>query len=131
MQGAKLPTTFWHNWPGIAILVVFLLVGALYAVNTPVWQAPDEPAHWNNIGIALLIDLGTTTFFLDHMFIGDQYGFASKQSGRGIWVVWLLSPLIMRFMTMTMIDDDWNPSDPIVVCSPASSGSECITLPPV
>lgn len=33
----------------VAILAVFLAVGTLYAVYTPVWQAPDEPAHYNYI----------------------------------------------------------------------------------
>jgi hypothetical protein len=33
----------------IFILVTYLIVGGLYAVNTPAWQAPDEPAHYNYI----------------------------------------------------------------------------------
>ncbi|MCY3573942.1 MAG: glycosyltransferase family 39 protein [Chloroflexota bacterium] len=33
----------------IAILVGYLVVGALYALSTPAWQAPDEPAHYNYI----------------------------------------------------------------------------------
>ncbi len=36
-------------WPAAAILIVFLVVGILYAVYTPRWQAPDEPAHYNYI----------------------------------------------------------------------------------
>ena len=31
------------------ILLAYLIIGALYAVNTPAWQAPDEPAHYNYI----------------------------------------------------------------------------------
>jgi 4-amino-4-deoxy-L-arabinose transferase-like glycosyltransferase len=31
------------------ILVVYFILGALFAVNTPPWQAPDEPAHYNYI----------------------------------------------------------------------------------
>ncbi len=31
------------------ILTAFLLVGALFALLTPDWQAPDEPAHYNYI----------------------------------------------------------------------------------
>ena len=31
------------------ILAGYLLVGALYALFTPAWQAPDEPAHYNYI----------------------------------------------------------------------------------
>jgi hypothetical protein len=25
------------------------LAGSLFAANTPAWQNPDEPAHYNNI----------------------------------------------------------------------------------
>ncbi len=32
-----------------AILLAYLLVGALFAIYTPAWQAPDEPAHYNYI----------------------------------------------------------------------------------
>jgi 4-amino-4-deoxy-L-arabinose transferase-like glycosyltransferase len=31
------------------ILVTYFAIGALYAVNTPAWQVPDEPAHYNYI----------------------------------------------------------------------------------
>lgn len=31
------------------ILLACLTIGTLYAVNTPAWQAPDEPAHYNYI----------------------------------------------------------------------------------
>ena len=37
------------NWPAAVILVVYLVVGSLYAAGTPIWQAPDEPAHYNYI----------------------------------------------------------------------------------
>ncbi|MEN8097986.1 MAG: glycosyltransferase family 39 protein [Chloroflexota bacterium] len=30
-------------------LAVYLLVGTLYAVETPEWQVPDEPAHYNYV----------------------------------------------------------------------------------
>jgi len=33
----------------VVILAGYLLVGALYAIYTPAWQAPDEPAHYNYI----------------------------------------------------------------------------------
>ena len=32
-----------------AIVVVYLALGALYAVRTPPWQVPDEPAHYNYV----------------------------------------------------------------------------------
>ncbi|MGD2076962.1 MAG: glycosyltransferase family 39 protein [Chloroflexota bacterium] len=35
--------------PLAIVLAVYLAVGYLYAVNTPPWQAPDEPAHYNYI----------------------------------------------------------------------------------
>jgi 4-amino-4-deoxy-L-arabinose transferase-like glycosyltransferase len=31
------------------IVIVYLCVGALYAIKTPDWQVPDEPAHYNYI----------------------------------------------------------------------------------
>ncbi len=31
------------------ILLVYLAIGALYAIETPAWQVPDEPAHYNYI----------------------------------------------------------------------------------
>ena len=31
------------------ILLGYLFAGALYAIYTPAWQAPDEPAHFNYI----------------------------------------------------------------------------------
>jgi hypothetical protein len=33
----------------LLILSVYVLLAALYAVFTPKWQAPDEPAHFNYI----------------------------------------------------------------------------------
>ncbi|MFQ5946056.1 MAG: hypothetical protein ACE5NC_07375 [Anaerolineae bacterium] len=32
-----------------AIVVLYLLLGTLYAIATPSWQAPDEPAHYNYV----------------------------------------------------------------------------------
>jgi 4-amino-4-deoxy-L-arabinose transferase-like glycosyltransferase len=33
----------------LAILGLYLFLGALFAVRTPAWQAPDEPAHYNYV----------------------------------------------------------------------------------
>ncbi len=33
----------------VAILALYLVSATLYAVRTPAWQAPDEPAHYNYI----------------------------------------------------------------------------------
>lgn len=38
-----------HNRILILIVCAYLLVGGLYAVYTPAWQAPDEPAHYNYV----------------------------------------------------------------------------------
>ncbi len=36
--------------PSLAlILLLYLVLGSLYAVYTPPWQAPDEPAHYNYV----------------------------------------------------------------------------------
>lgn len=35
--------------PLFLILAAHLILGTLYALFTPIWQAPDEPAHFNNI----------------------------------------------------------------------------------
>jgi 4-amino-4-deoxy-L-arabinose transferase-like glycosyltransferase len=32
-----------------AILLIYLVLGVLFAVYTPRWQAPDEPAHYNYV----------------------------------------------------------------------------------
>ncbi len=33
-----------------AILLVYLVAGVLYVTLTPLWQSPDEPAHYNYVG---------------------------------------------------------------------------------
>jgi 4-amino-4-deoxy-L-arabinose transferase-like glycosyltransferase len=33
----------------VLIIVAYLVIGILYAVKTPAWEAPDEPAHYNYI----------------------------------------------------------------------------------
>lgn len=43
------------------VILVFMLLcqfalGLLYATRTPVWQAPDEPAHYNYV--RALVDYG-------------------------------------------------------------------------
>ncbi len=40
------------------ILIVYLILAGLYAVRTPDWQTPDEPAHYNYI--AQIAKTGTT-----------------------------------------------------------------------
>lgn len=36
-------------WPLLLIELVYLALGAQYALLTPAWQVPDEPAHYNVI----------------------------------------------------------------------------------
>ena len=33
----------------VVLIATFLIVGASMPLNTPDWQAPDEPAHYNYI----------------------------------------------------------------------------------
>ncbi len=33
----------------LLLIVVYFIVGVLYVVRTPAWQAPDEPAHYNYV----------------------------------------------------------------------------------
>jgi 4-amino-4-deoxy-L-arabinose transferase-like glycosyltransferase len=35
------------NTPLIIVLAAYLVLGALFALRVPAWQAPDEPAHYN------------------------------------------------------------------------------------
>ncbi len=37
------------SWSLLIIVGLYGLLAVLYAVYTPLWQAPDEPAHFNNI----------------------------------------------------------------------------------
>jgi len=37
------------GWLLPAIILPYLILGALYALYTPAWQAPDEPAHYNYV----------------------------------------------------------------------------------
>ena len=44
-----MPARSLENTLFIIILLGYFLAGALYAIYTPPWQAPDEPAHFNYI----------------------------------------------------------------------------------
>ena len=44
-RGLRVSTIAWLS----GILAVYFLLAALFAVSTPPWQAPDEPAHFNYI----------------------------------------------------------------------------------
>lgn len=38
-----------QHLPLLLILAFYLLFGALYAIRTPAWETPDEPAHFNYV----------------------------------------------------------------------------------
>ena len=50
-QASKLnpPMKLRRLWPLGLILVVYLVVGGLFATRIPAWQSPDEPAHYNYV----------------------------------------------------------------------------------
>jgi 4-amino-4-deoxy-L-arabinose transferase-like glycosyltransferase len=41
--------TWVTRWVLPAIVILYLILGSLYALLTPDWQAPDEPAHYNYV----------------------------------------------------------------------------------
>ena len=65
-------------WPIGLILIAYLLAGTLYAVYTPDWQAPDEPAHYNYIrqladGRFPIIQTGDYNQSYQEEVIGSQF----------------------------------------------------------
>lgn len=36
-----------RHWPLAVIVVAYFVIGSLFALRTPAWQNPDEPAHYN------------------------------------------------------------------------------------
>jgi len=45
------------NWPIVSILFAFLILAACYGIATPVFEAPDEPAHY--FYVKYVADTGT------------------------------------------------------------------------
>ena len=43
------PWNRYARWLLPAIVLLYLILATLYAVYTPAWQAPDEPAHYNYV----------------------------------------------------------------------------------
>jgi len=43
------PRALRKHWPLFAVLIAYVVIGALYAWRVPAWQTPDEPAHYNYI----------------------------------------------------------------------------------
>ena len=54
----------YNRWLLPAIILVYLILATLYAVYTPDWQAPDEPAHYNYV-----------------KYLGEQYRFPLLKPG--------------------------------------------------
>jgi 4-amino-4-deoxy-L-arabinose transferase-like glycosyltransferase len=52
------------RWLLPAIILAYLILASLYAVYTPDWQAPDEPAHYNYV-----------------KYLGEQYRFPILKPG--------------------------------------------------
>ncbi|MFH1084454.1 MAG: glycosyltransferase family 39 protein, partial [Chloroflexota bacterium] len=48
-QGESIRTAPKHRAILPLILLAYLALGALYALRTPLWQTPDEPAHYNYV----------------------------------------------------------------------------------
>ncbi len=38
-----------YRWALVLLFVLYVVLGTLYAICTPPWQTPDEPAHYNYI----------------------------------------------------------------------------------
>jgi 4-amino-4-deoxy-L-arabinose transferase-like glycosyltransferase len=67
-----------RHLPIALILTAYLLAGTLYAVYTPDWQAPDEPAHYNYIrqladGRFPIIQTGDYNQSYQEEVIGSQF----------------------------------------------------------
>lgn len=49
MTPTSVERKFSSVWPLAIILVVYFVLGSLFAVLIPPWQVPDEPAHYNYV----------------------------------------------------------------------------------
>lgn len=49
MRSSSIVHTRAFEWPLILILIVYFILGGLFAVLVPPWQVPDEPAHYNYV----------------------------------------------------------------------------------
>jgi 4-amino-4-deoxy-L-arabinose transferase-like glycosyltransferase len=48
-QGENLVLVSWSPFLLVSIIIAYLAIGLQYALLTPAWQVPDEPAHYNYI----------------------------------------------------------------------------------
>jgi len=49
MKAHSQPDVFLPRVLLVAIIALYVVIGALYAALTPTWQVPDEPAHYNYV----------------------------------------------------------------------------------
>src|SRR3990172_1383363 len=92
-SGGRLP-----SWlPAVIITSFFLILGVYYSINTPLWEAPDEPAHFGNV------------------YYIATYG---KLPGPGTFYTWHESPLyhiiaaqVVRWVDMPSLAD-WTRFNP-------------------
>jgi 4-amino-4-deoxy-L-arabinose transferase-like glycosyltransferase len=91
----------------ILIVAAYLVVAGLYATQTPDWQAPDEPAHWNVIaqwarGDSPVIQAGDwDSAYLDAMkaakfspgSIGTRFDTIQYEDHQPPLYYWLLTPV--------------------------------------
>ena len=70
----------------LVVLVVYLVLGGLYAIKTPIWQVPDEPAHYNYIRYIAqnlaLPELKQGDFPYDWLSLLKQYKFENLSIDR-------------------------------------------------
>jgi 4-amino-4-deoxy-L-arabinose transferase-like glycosyltransferase len=70
----------------LVVLAVYLILGALYAIKTPIWQVPDEPAHYNYIRYVAqnlaLPELKQGDFPYDWLSMLKQYKFENLSIDR-------------------------------------------------
>ncbi len=68
------------------ILALYLVLGGLYAVGTPIWQVPDEPAHYNYVEYVAhnlaLPELREGDFPSDYLEIAKMYRFVGFDMSR-------------------------------------------------
>ena len=93
--------------PLVLILAVYLILGVLYAWYTPLWQAPDEPAHYNNV--RYVVETGQMTFLhpgdydQDYLEVIKSHRFPPEMPIDGIryeghqppLYYWLVAPLLL------------------------------------
>ncbi|TAK30277.1 MAG: hypothetical protein EPO21_19450 [Chloroflexota bacterium] len=55
---SKMIVSWWPrtSWPIVPALLIYLVLASSFALRTPLWQVPDEPAHFNYV--RSLVDQG-------------------------------------------------------------------------